>query len=85
MKSIKNKVLVFLSTCLILSSCGLSPNNCELAVRKEYDSKSLWIESTGDFVSIVLTKDSVLLKISSRNFTYPYISKIDTLGVFSHK
>jgi len=77
----------FVSTLLaavFLSSCGLSPDSCEIAVREKYDGKSLWIKSMGSFESLVLTRDSVLLQVSSRSMSYPYISNVDTLGVFGH-
>jgi len=75
---------ILLLAAVFFSSCGMSSDSCEIAVREKYDGKSLWVKSMGSFESLVLTRDSVLLQVSSRSMSYPYISNVDTLGVFGH-
>lgn len=73
------KVILGFGLISLLYSCGLSNDNCELAVRQRFEGQTIWVKGAGSFNSIVLTKDSVLIYVESRKMYYPYISKIDTL------
>ena len=82
---IKSKILAaILASLLLLSSCGLSPNVCENGVRRHFEGKSIWVKSISPFSYLILTKDSVVLFIKARDFSYPYFSNVDTLFSVKH-